>query len=162
MSERPKVFVFCSHTQGFHKMLEFLRAAHPEAYLAAIFPQGHLVAEKEQELLDEVVIAPTASYSLFKVNALLGLARQLRARELDELILAFESLKLRLFVVLVKPRTATAWLTSGQRLALSTHLVPTLWDLFVHRLRGYGTLVRVNLLTLLRPIKAEIPDKPDH
>jgi len=159
---KENIVVYCSRTEGFAKLLEYIREAHPQAHLSVIFPKEHVATEQEKALADEMIDSGMGSARLVQIPALRKLAQRLQAHKIDELIIQFESIKLRWLAVAVRPRRCTCWLGNGQLLELPTHAGATVSDLARHRLKGYGWVLRLFARSWLWPIRPQVPNHPDH
>lgn len=157
----PKVYVISSHALSTPKLLECVRRDYPEGEVIAVYPSGHVVTPREQGFLDSTLVSSSAS--LTGVRGLFGLLRILlliRASRPEEVVLQFESIKLRLFGIACRPRRLRAWLGNGTRLELPLRLRPTLADLFAHRVRGYGVTLRAWWHAFVLHAINEPPERP--
>jgi hypothetical protein len=139
----PRVYVVCSHGLSMPRLLESVRRDYPDAEITAVYPAGHAVTEAELRHVDHTLFSVSHTMSaLGGLGGLAQLARNIRATRPEEVVLQFESLKLRLFGIACRPRRLRAWLGSGQRLELPLEAGPSLADLYQHRARGYAAMLR--------------------
>lgn len=157
MSGQQRIIVICSLHQNFPKLLEVVRKRYPDDHITGVVPSTHQLVEKERSNADEILVADMPSFSVFRPLGLLRLSRQLRAREMDLFVTQFESVKLRTIIALSRPKQALAWLGGGLVLPLSTSLLATWRDLFVHRVNGYTTTVAVFANCFFMPVRSALP-----
>ncbi len=155
MSEHEKVVIFLNHPDTLPEVIEVLRARHPNVHVAAVLPGNHPLTPSQLSAADEVVVCDFPSFSPRHLGGIKRLLKSLRAREIDLLLLQYESLKLRVFGALVQPKECVSWLSNGQMYPLSTSLLATLADLAVCRFRGYGTLLWVLFQAHCAPVRPE-------
>ncbi|MFM1919069.1 MAG: hypothetical protein RLZZ303_703 [Candidatus Hydrogenedentota bacterium] len=160
MSTPPRVFIVCSFDKGLQKLAECVRRDYPSARIEAVVPRGQALTESEARHLDGVIESNSRTLSAFGgFFALLCIARQLRAARPEEVVLQFESLKLRCFGLACRPKRLRAWLGNGQRLEFPLSLRENLADLAAHRVRGYAATLRAAWHAYVVGFRNEPPER---
>lgn len=161
MSGRGVVYAVCSFDKGFHKLVEKLKEAYPDAELVAVLTAEQRLTPSEEKYVDRVLRSSAGTLSAFGgLGGLVSLARAIRATEPLEVAVQFESVKLRLFGIACRPKKLGAWLGNGNRLELSLRVTETLADLYVHRARGYAAVARAAWHAFVLSAVNEPPERP--
>lgn len=158
---RPKVYVIASLAMGMPTTLRCVRRDYPDAEVVGVYPRGYQVTEVESKHTDAELFSSARTMSA--VGGLLGLIRLagiIRAAGAEEVVLQFESLKLRLFGIACRPRRLRAWLGNGHRLELPLGMWANVSDLYLHRARGYGVVARAWWHAYVLGMKNEPPERP--
>ena len=160
MSGPKRVYIVCSYSPSYYKLLEYIRKRFPEGEIHGVFPRGYEVSETERKYLDKEVF--TESRSLSPPSGWLGLwklSRELRREPVDHLGFQYESITLRLFGIACRPEECIAWLGNGQLLELPMSVSATLSDLWRHRIRGYRAVLTAWFHAYILGWKSEPPER---
>lgn len=143
MKDREKIYIICSIDKGLQKLAECVRRDHADAEIIAVVQRGQALTERERGYLDGAL--ESSSGTMSAIGGLMGLVRLagiIRAAKATEVVLQYESLKLRLLGIACRPERLRAWLGHGQRLELPLTVAGTLADLAAHRAHGYGVTLK--------------------
>ncbi len=156
MKGGEKIYIICSMDKALQKLAECVRRDHANAEIIAVVPRGQVLTERERGYLDGTLESSSGTMSaLGGLTGLLRLAGVIRAAQPAEVVLQFESLKLRLFGIACRPQRLRAWLGNGQRLVLPRSVTGTLADLAAHRARGYGVTLKAMFHAYVLGAKSE-------
>ncbi len=139
MSHRPLVYVFFNVGGGHEKLNMKMRRALGDVYLVLIFPKNYVPSAVEKRGADEVYLMR----SRLGLPALLRAVRDIRRQRADFLLIQYDSLKLRVFAALLRPKQCLWWRSDGHIVPLPAGLPATLWELSKRRLRGVMSLLRI-------------------
>lgn len=150
------VCVYCSVPHGVEALLKGVRKLHPDAEITAIVPPGYVWTSDSPCPADQVIPATFGLGRLRNPGALYRFVADLRTKRFDLVLTQFESIRLRVFCAVVRPRAAKAWLPTMEMRPLSTCLVATLFDLARLRARGYGRICVALIHAYILPEKPRV------
>ena len=162
MKSYDRVCVFCSIGEDLAPMLKELRWLQPDAHITAVHPPGVTWTDEAPCPADILLPAEFGVGSLLRPVKLLRFIGGLRKERFGLVITQFESLRLRCFVVLLRPEACEAWLPSTGVREMSPSLAATLWDLTRLRVRGYTLVLWALLHATVFPnrVKVRAPRDP--
>lgn len=122
MAHEPRVALYYGFGPNFIDRMKSLRRLRPHARLTVIYPAGYTVTDAERALVDEVVHTPKSAYSPRDVQDCLELVRWLRGLRLDEFLVAYDTVQLRLLAALTGARRCTCLAPDNQLVPLTRWL----------------------------------------
>ncbi len=156
MSAKRVVLVVMSCEDGYAMLVKELRRRNKDARLIAVVLPGHEASSISREAADEIWEMRAYSNRLQEAVEFRRLAAKIRNEQIDELILQFESIKLRVLAVFSRPRVCNVWLRNLQIVSLSPSLCATLLELFRLRVSGYIKLMAALVCCYLVPIRSRV------
>lgn len=153
MSHTPRICVFCSIERRYEPIYRTVRKRFPDATVVAMLRHGVLLAEDERSLVDEVRELDLASFSVTRAGGLLRMVNMMRNEHFDELIVLFDSLKLRILCAFSGATRCAVWKEDGRMVIVPTSFARSMSQ--VARLRAIGAwkVAKVWLGSRLFPVR---------
>lgn len=153
MNHPPRVCVFCSVEKRFEPFYRTVRQHYPDAHVVVILRNGIQLTEAERDLVDKVQELELQSFSLTRFGGLIRMVRRLREGKYDQLIVLFDSLKLRVLSAFSGATRCSVWKEDGRMVIIPASLLRSMSQIARLRAIGYWKLSRVWLSSRLLPVR---------
>jgi len=153
MSDRQRIAALYSRGTHYPRLLQFLREEYPGCEITAVVPPAY-----PQRLLegrcDRVLRTEREQYGLRDLGAIYRLLSTLRAQGFDDLVIMFNSPKLRLLAKGSGAADAYCYTADRRFFPAEVHPVREALDLIVRQVRGRITYAYIRWVILTQPVSS--------
>jgi hypothetical protein len=111
---KPKLGIFFSPGQEFHKLLANVRKQRPSAEIIAIVPKSYVMSDEEMECVDRALHRAYDNFPPRRPIRVSRLIRSLRAEGFMEFVVLFDTFKLRSLASLSGADRCYCWASYGK------------------------------------------------